>query len=56
MNIMQQAAADTEIKELKDYIRKRTGKAPGLLYWDGESIEEYKERLRRTQKELMNSE
>ena len=46
MNILKAINRDKEICEMKDYIEKETGSSPGLYFWDGETIDKYRIRLR----------
>ena len=43
---------DKEIQEMIRYIHDKTGKWEGLLFWEGETVEECRERLRKRVKEL----
>lgn len=52
MNFLEIINKDKEICELKSFIEKETGHVPGFRFWDGELIEEYRERLRRMAKEI----
>lgn len=54
MNLLQIINTDPEIIALKKDINERNGFASGIYFWDGETIEEYKERLRNTLEELKN--
>lgn len=54
MGFMDKIDSDKEIIELKDFIREKTGRAPGLLFWNGETIEQYRLRLRKMAEEIRN--
>lgn len=43
---------DKEIREMQDFLEKETGRIPGFGFWDGETIEEYRERLRKIVEEV----
>ena len=52
MNILKAINRDKEICEMKDYFEKETGASPGLYFWDGETIEKYRVRLRKMVEEI----
>lgn len=52
MNFLKTINNDKEICELKNFIEKETGRVPGFRFWDGEMIEEYRERLRGMAREI----
>ena len=52
MNLLEQLNRDKEIQEMLNLIYKNTGEWLGLLFWDGETIEEYRERLRKRVNEI----
>ena len=54
MNLFGMINNDPEIVALKKVIKERTGFVSGIYFWDGETLEEYRERLRKTVEELTN--
>ena len=52
MDLFKAIRDDKEIKELKKFISDNDGFVPGFGFWDGESIEEYRERLREIAEEI----
>ena len=54
MNLFGMINSDPEIVALKKEIKERTGFVSGIYFWDGETIDEYRERLRKTLEELSN--
>lgn len=52
MNLFGVINNDPEIVALKKAIKEKTGYVSGIYFWDGETLEEYKERLRKTLEEL----
>ena len=47
MKFMEIISEDEEIQELKRRIKNSGGHVPGFGFWDGETIEEYRIRLRK---------
>ena len=45
MNWLMQINRDEEIQAMRKFIHENTGEWPKLGFWDGETIEEYRERL-----------
>ena len=43
---------DEEIQSMKNYIHEKTGEWEGLLLWQGETIEQCRERLQKRVEEL----
>ena len=41
-----QIAEDKEIQDMRTHIYKETGKWIGLLFWEGETLEDYRRRLK----------
>ena len=37
---------------MKAFLKEKTGRVPGFGFWDGETIEEYRERLRKIVEEV----
>lgn len=52
MNFLKIINKDKEICELKSFIERETGHVPGFRFWDGELIDEYRIRLRKTVAEI----
>ena len=52
MNLLKRLNRDEEIQEMLNFIYENTGKWPGLLFWNGETVEEYRERLRKRVNEI----
>ena len=52
MNLIKRINRDEEIKEMRDFIYKNTGEWLELLFWNGETFEEFKERLRKRVNEI----
>ena len=52
MNLLKQLNRDKEIQEMRSFIHENTGEWPKLWFWDGETIEEYRERLRKRVDEI----
>ena len=52
MNLVKRINRDEEIKEMRDFIYKNKGEWPELLFWNGETFEEFKERLRKRVNEI----
>ena len=52
MNLLKQLNKDKEIQEMRSFIHENTGEWPKLWFWDGETIEEYRERLRKRVNEI----
>ena len=52
MNLIKRINRDEEIKEMRDFIYKNTGELPELLFWNGETFEKFKERLRKRVNEI----
>ena len=48
MKFMDVIGNDEEIQELKRIIKANGGHVPGFGFWDGETIEKYRIRLRKT--------
>ena len=46
MNLLKQINRDKEIQELKKFIKENDRFVPGIYFWDGETIDEYRIRLR----------
>jgi len=43
---------DSEIQKMREIIHDKTGEWEGLLIFNGETVEEYRERLRKRVKEI----
>ena len=43
---------DKEICEMQDFLEKETGHIPGFGFWDAETFEGYRERLRKKVEEV----
>ena len=43
MNILKQINRDKEIQEMRNFIHENTREWPNLWFWDGETIEKYRE-------------
>ena len=52
MNLLKQLNRDKEIQEMRSFIHENTGEWPKFWFWDGETIEEYRERLRKRVNEI----
>lgn len=52
MGFLKTIDEDEELCGLKAFIEKETGRAPGFGFWDGETIEEYRIRLRKIADEI----
>ena len=52
MNWLMQINRDEEIQAMRKFIHENTGEWPKLWFWDGETIEEYRERLRKRVNEI----
>ncbi len=52
MNLFNAIRSDKEIQEMKKTISDNGGFVPGFGFWDGETIEEYRERLRKIVEEV----
>lgn len=52
MKFLEVISRDEEIQELKKTIKEKGGRVPGFGFWDGETIEEYRKRLRKTVEEI----
>lgn len=52
MNILKQINRDKEIQEMRNFIHENTREWPNLWFWDGETIEKYRERLRKRVNEI----
>lgn len=52
MNWLMQINRDEEIQAMRKFIHENTGEWPKLGFWDGETIEEYRERLRKRVNEI----
>lgn len=55
INLIKQINRDKEIIEMRDFVYKNTGEMLKLLFWEGETIEEYKEKLRKRVKEIKDT-
>lgn len=52
MGFMSKIDEDEELCELKEFIKKETGRTPGFRFWDGDTIEKYRSRLRKIAKDI----
>ena len=52
MNFLKIINDDDEICKLKAFIERETGRVPGFGFWDGETIEGYRARLRKIVEEI----
>ena len=52
MNLFNAIRSDKEIQEMKKTFSDNGGFVPGFGFWDGETIEEYRERLRKIVEEV----
>ena len=52
MNFLEVIRKDEEIKKLKKFISENGGFVPGFGFWDGETVDEYRIRLRKIAEEI----
>lgn len=52
MNLFKTIREDKEIQEVKNFISDNGGFVPGFGFWDGETIDEYRERLHKIAEEI----
>lgn len=54
MNLFKIIREDKNLQELKKFISDNGGLVPGFGFWDGETIDEYRERLHTIAEEVKN--